>query len=113
MALQHPLPDEIVEMIARRFRVIGDPTRIKLLEHLRTTEATVQELCEVVGSTQQNISKHLGVLTDAGITARRRDGSFVRYRVIDDDVYRLCEDVCGSLERQFDTLRDALRGATD
>jgi len=44
MALQHPLPDEVVELIARRFRVIADPTRIKLLDHLRGAEATVQEL---------------------------------------------------------------------
>ncbi len=64
--------------------MLADPTRIKLLDHLRTGEACVQELCEAVGSTQQNISKHLGVLMEAGIVARRRDGSFTRYHVIDD-----------------------------
>jgi DNA-binding transcriptional ArsR family regulator len=108
MALQHPLPDEVVELIARRFRVLGDPTRIKLLERLRGGETSVQELCEVVGSTQQNVSKHLGVLADAGMVGRRRDGNLVRYRVVDDSVYRLCEDVCGAMERQLETLRAAL-----
>ncbi len=108
MALQHPLPDELVELIARRLRVIADPTRIKLLDRLRATEATVQELTESVGSTQQNVSKHLGVLADAGIVARRRQGSFVRYRVIDESVYRLCEEICGSVARQLDDLQALL-----
>jgi DNA-binding transcriptional ArsR family regulator len=110
--LRHPLSDEVVELIARRFRVLADPTRIKLLDHLRTGEASVGELCEAVGSTQQNISKHLGVLMEAGIVARRRDGSFIRYRVIDDGVYRLCEDVCGAIEKQLETLHEALRAAS-
>jgi DNA-binding transcriptional ArsR family regulator len=112
MALQHPLPDEIVDLIARRFRVMADPTRIKLLDRLREGEASVQELTDAVGSTQQNVSKHLGVLADAGIVARRKDGNFTKYRVVDDGIWQLCEDVCGSVERQLDTLRDALRGAS-
>jgi DNA-binding transcriptional ArsR family regulator len=111
MALQHPLPDEVVELIARRFRVMADPTRIKLLDRLRTGEASVQELTEAVGGTQQNVSKHLGVLADAGIVARRKDGNFTRYRVVDEGVFRLCEDVCGSVERQLESLRDVLRAA--
>ena len=112
MALQHPLSEEVVELIARRFRVMADPTRIKLLDSLRNGEASVQELTDAVGSTQQNVSKHLAVLADAGIVARRRDGSFTRYRVIDDGVWQLCEDVCGAVERQLESLRDALRGTT-
>jgi DNA-binding transcriptional ArsR family regulator len=111
MALQHPLSDEVVELIARRFRVMADPTRIKLLDRLRTGEASVQELTEAVGGTQQNVSKHLGVLADAGIVARRKDGNFTRYRVVDEGVFRLCEDVCGSVERQLESLRDVLRAA--
>jgi len=112
MALQHPLPDEVVDLIARRFRVMADPTRIKLLDRLRESEASVQELTDAVGSTQQNVSKHLGVLADAGIVARRKDGNFTKYRVVDEGIWQLCEDVCGSVERQLDTLRDALRGAS-
>ena len=112
MALQHPLSDEVVELIARRFRVMADPTRIKLLDRLRTGEASVQELTEAVGGTQQNVSKHLGVLADAGFVARRKDGNFTRYRVVDEGVFRLCEDVCGSVERQLESLRDVLRAAS-
>jgi DNA-binding transcriptional ArsR family regulator len=108
----HPLPDEVVELIARRLRVIADPTRIKLLDRLRANEATVQELTDAVGSTQQNVSKHLGVLIDAGIVARRRYGSFMRYRVVDESVYRLCEEVCGSIARQVDDLQALLATAS-
>lgn len=110
MPLPHPLPDEAVELIARRFRVLADPTRIKLLDNLREGEATVQELTSAVGSTQQNVSKHLSVLMDAGIVGRRRNGGTTRYRVVDSDIWQLCEDVCGSVERRLESLRAALRG---
>ena len=112
MPLSHPLPDELVSLIARRFRVLAEPTRIRLLDRLRTGEATVQELTAAIGSTQQNVSKHLGVLTDAGIVDRRRHGNFVFYRVIDGGVFELCEHVCGSLERRSDDLRALLSDST-
>ncbi len=110
MALQHPLPDEAVELIARRFHLLADPTRIKLLDRLHDGEATVQELVDAVGSTQQNVSKHLGLLMGAGVLARRKDGGSTRYRVVDDGVWQLCEDVCGAVERQLETLKAALLG---
>jgi len=110
MPLQHPLPDEAVELIARRFHLLADPTRIKLLDHLRDGEATVQELVDAVGWTQQNVSKHLGLLTGAGILARRKESGSTRYRVVDDSIWQLCEDVCGSVERQLESLRAALHG---
>ena len=110
MALTHPLPDDLVELIAQRFRVLGEPMRIKLLDYLREGEATVQELAEAAGSTQQNVSKHLGVLLQAGIVGRRKEGNFSRYSIADQGVFALCEDVCGSLEAQLDSLRELVDG---
>lgn len=104
MTVEHPLPEDLVELIAERFRALAEPTRIKLLDRLRDGEATVQELTEVIGSTPQNVSKHLGVLRQAGIVRRRRDGNYVHYSIADPGVYALCEDVCGSLRRQLDEL---------
>jgi DNA-binding transcriptional ArsR family regulator len=104
MTVEHPLPDDLVELIAERFRALAEPTRIKLLDRLREGEATVLELTEVIGSTQQNVSKHLGVLRQAGIVRRRKDGNFVHYSIADEGVFALCEDVCGSLRRQLDEL---------
>jgi len=108
MALAHPLPQPVVELIARRFRVLGEPTRIRLVERLMQGEATVQELVRATGSSQQNVSKHLGVLLDAGTVGRRKQGTSVYYRIVDGGVFDLCEQVCTSLERQLAGLGDLL-----
>lgn len=109
-AFSRPLPDDFVELIAERFRALSEPTRIKLLDRLREGEATVLELSEPIGTTQQNVSKHLGVLQRAGIVARRKQGNFAYYRVIDEGVFSLCEAVCGSLQQQVESLRQVVGG---
>ncbi len=108
MPLSHPLPDQVVELIAQRFRVLGEPIRIRLLERLRESEATVGELVESTGTTQQNVSKHLGVLHQAGLVGRRKEGTASYYSLADEGVFKLCEDVCDSIERQLDELGDVL-----
>ena len=110
MALPHPLPDPLVELIARRFRVIGEPMRIRLLDRLRAGEASVHELTTATGATQQNVSKHLATLYDAGIVARRKVGTSTVYSIADESVLGLCEHVCGSLQRQHAELGDLLAG---
>src|SRR5512133_2731605 len=110
MTLPHPLPDELVELIARRFRVLGEPLRIRLLDQLRAGEATVNELTEAIGGSQQNISKHLQLLAEAGIVGRRKQGNHVYYRIVDERVLRLCEEVCGSLQAQLAELNTLLQG---
>ena len=112
MGLSHPLPDDLVELIAERFRALSEPTRIKLLDRLREGEATVLDLTEALGTTQQNVSKHLGVLHRAGIVARRRQGNFVYYSLADAGVHGLCETVCGSLQQRVESLRHVGRGAS-
>ena len=108
---QHPLPDELIELIARRFRVLADPTRIKLLDLLRGREASVQELNEAIGSTQQNVSKQLGVLRQEGIVRRTKRGNYSYYSIADEGVFALCEDVCGGLVEQLESLRELVVGA--
>src|SRR5512133_1755481 len=106
----HPLPAPLVVEIAERFRVLSEPTRIALLDALRDGEATVGELQEATGSSQQNVSKHLGVLLRAGLIARRKEGNFSRYSIADESVFSLCEEVCGGLRRQLDELDTLLQG---
>jgi DNA-binding transcriptional ArsR family regulator len=108
--VQHPLPDDLIELVARRFHVLSDPTRIKLLDLLREREATVQELTEMIGSTQQNVSKHLGVLRSEGIVRRTKQGNYAYYSIADEGVFALCEDVCGSLAEQLESLREVVAG---
>ena len=110
MAVEHPLPDDLVELIAARFRALSEPTRIKLLDRLREGEASVHDLTEVIGSTQQNVSKHLGVLRQAGIVGRRKSGNYVYYTILDEGVLALCEDVCGSLRKQLEALHEVVAG---
>jgi DNA-binding transcriptional ArsR family regulator len=101
----HPLPDDLVELIADRFRALAEPTRIKLLDRLREGEATVLELTALVGTTQQNVSKHLNTLQHDGIVARRKQGNFSYYRIADESIFALCEVVCGALQSRNDELR--------
>jgi DNA-binding transcriptional ArsR family regulator len=108
MRLPQPITPELAELIAQRFRVIGDPTRIRILDMLRDGERSVAEITLALGTSQQNASKHLGVLLQAGIVARRKEGTSARYRVADQDVYELCEQVCGGLRSQVDGLSDLL-----
>jgi DNA-binding transcriptional ArsR family regulator len=112
MALPHPLPDDLAELIARRFRAIGEPMRIRLLDQLRDGEATVGELSAALAASQQNVSKHLAVLADAGILGRRKEGNRVYYRIVDEGVFALCEAVCGSVQEQLRTLSELVAGAS-
>ena len=86
----HPLADPLVDVIAERFRVLAEPTRIKLLDRLREGDATVGELQAALGASQQNISKHLGILHTAGMVTRTKDGNHARYSIADPSVFALC-----------------------
>ncbi len=103
-----PLGREALELVAMRFRVLGDPTRLALVQALFDDERTVHDLCEITGTSQANASKHLALLAEQGILARRKDGLFVHYSLADASVKDLCEVVCGSLARRFEAARDTL-----
>ena len=112
MEMPRPLPAPLIEIIAERFRVIGEPMRIRLLDALRDGEATVGELTGRLGASQQNVSKHLGVLHQAGIVSREKQGTSVLYSIADDSVFDLCEQVCGGLRQQVSELDQLLAGGT-
>jgi DNA-binding transcriptional ArsR family regulator len=113
MPVPHPLPEPLVELVAQRFRLIGEPMRIRLLDRLRDGEQSVGELVEALDATQQNISKHLGVLHQAGILGRRKEGNRVVYAIADASIFTLCETVCGGLAQQVAELSLLLEGAVD
>ena len=112
MTLPHPLPEELADLIARRFRALGDPLRVRILDLLRDQELSVTVLAEQLGAGQRNVSKHLVVLVDTGMLARRKDGTHVYYRIADEGVFALCEQVCGSLQAQLATLNALVAGTT-
>jgi DNA-binding transcriptional ArsR family regulator len=111
MALPSPIPDDLVELIARRFHVLAEPTRIRLFDQLRGGEVTVSQLATELETSQQNVSKHLALLAEAGVVGRRKDGNCVFYRIADQEVLGLCEQVCGSVERRLLELAALVRSA--
>lgn len=76
-------------MVAKFFRALGDPTRLRLLEFLLDEEHTVSECVEQVGLSQGRVSSHLGCLADCGYVEMRREGRFAYYRVADPRVAEL------------------------
>jgi len=96
------LTDEAMVMIARRFAVLSEPMRLRLLHSLFDGEKNVNTLVGLCGGTQANISRHLGTLTDAGMLARRKEGLQVFYSIADPSIFQLCELVCNTLEKQLE-----------
>lgn len=90
--------DEALNLIAQRFRVLGEPSRLRLIRALEQGERSVTQLQEATGLTQANASRHLQTLTHAGILGRRRDGTNVIYYIADPGIFELCSHVCGSLQ---------------
>jgi len=92
------LTEEAVMMIARRFAILSEPMRLKLLHALFDGEKNVSALVAETGGTQTNVSRHLQTLADAAIVKRRKEGLQVFYSIADPSIFELCELVCGSLE---------------
>lgn len=106
------LSDQAIALVAARFRILGEPVRIALLQALQEGERNVTELVSGVGSTQPNVSKHLRILQDAGLVGRRQEGNTVYYSITDPTVFDLCDTVCRSVGArllQHATLAEELR----
>jgi ArsR family transcriptional regulator len=99
---------DLMALIAERFRVLGVPARLALLNALRSGEMTVTELVEETTMGQANVSKHLQMLHGHGFVTRRKDGLHAWYRLADQSVFRLCDLMCGRLERDVAMRRKLL-----
>jgi DNA-binding transcriptional ArsR family regulator len=109
MTLPHPLPKDLADSLADRFRLLSEPTRLRLLDLLRDGERSVGQLTAELGCTQANTSKQLALMADAGVLVRRRDGLHCFYSVADASVYALCDVMCDALRRHWDARADTLR----
>lgn len=111
------LNDKTLELIAERFRLLGDPVRLRLLQSLEGGERSVADLVAVTGAQQASVSKHLQLLLRGGLVQRRRQGMFVYYAVSDERVFELCDVVCGSLTdylaRELEHLGGGAAGGGD
>jgi DNA-binding transcriptional ArsR family regulator len=102
VSISHPVPEPLIEMIAERFHLLAEPMRIRILDQLRDGPMSVGALGDALGTSQQNVSKHLGLLLRAGVVAREKQGTLARYRIVDPSVFDLCEQVCGGLQRRIE-----------
>jgi len=102
--IPHPIGEELAALIAQRFGVLAEPMRIRLLDALRNGPLSVGELVEATGSSQQNVSKHLGILRGAGMVRRTKEGNRAMYEITDHSVFDLCEHVCGGIRRRLTEL---------
>ncbi len=101
----HPAP----EALARYFRVLGDPTRIRILEALLEGERTVTELVSTVGAPQSRVSNHLACLKWCGLVRAERRGRQVIYRLADHSIGRLLWGSHGFVSRNAEHLASCRR----
>ncbi len=97
------LTDTMTEVVAQRFRLLGEPMRLRILQLLEAGEMPVNDIVDALKSSQPNISKHLQALSQGGLIARRRDGLNIFYSIADPMVFKLCELVCNSATEQTRT----------
>lgn len=95
-----PLTDKMLESVAQRFRLLGEPMRLRILQVLEGGERTVGEIVAALDGNQPNISSHLRALWDGGLLKRRRSGTSVYYSIADPTIFRLCDLVCRSAARE-------------
>jgi DNA-binding transcriptional ArsR family regulator len=99
------LTPNMIELVAGRFRALAEPARLHLMSALRDGEQTVGELVEATGLGTANVSKHLQLLHAAGFVTRRKEGLHVYYGLAGEDVFQLCDIMCGRLEAEAESRR--------
>jgi DNA-binding transcriptional ArsR family regulator len=87
----HPLSNAQLSEIAALFKMLSEPTRLRILQAVCKGSRSVNEIVELVESTQANVSKHLALLTSGGILQRERDGQKVFYSIKAPLALRMCE----------------------
>lgn len=102
IATMNEVPSEIVQQVADYFSILSEPMRLRILNLLRNGEKCVQDLVEATSTSQANVSKHLKVMLQAGILARRSQGTLAYYSVSDDLGFQLCNLVCDRLASRIE-----------
>jgi ArsR family transcriptional regulator len=108
MGARHLSPEQL-RHIAERFKALAEPSRLDILHALKGGELNVTELLEATGLAQANASKHLQVLYSSGFVQRRKDGVSTYYWLADADVLRLCDLMCGRLEKEVAARKKVFR----
>lgn len=102
------MPEELLQMMADRFKALAEPARLQLLDRLRGGESSVGELASATGLHPANVSKHLQLLFQLGFVERRKEGLFVYYSLTDQRFERLGTIICNKLGEEAEAQRRAL-----
>ncbi|HRX54804.1 MAG TPA: metalloregulator ArsR/SmtB family transcription factor, partial [Verrucomicrobiales bacterium] len=86
----HPISDEALAMIASWFRVLAEPSRLRILRALEEGEKTITDLVVATGTTQANVSRHVQSLAEAGMVGRRKEGLLTICFIADPTITELC-----------------------
>lgn len=98
---QKSLTDGQLSEIAKLFSLLSEPARLRLISALMAKPLTVGELVEATGLKQGNASKHLGMLLDADLLERKKEGNFARYSIKEPMLLELCKIVCVRTEEKL------------
>ena len=104
----HQLKPEMIMLVAERFRALGEPARLHIMQALRLREQTVGQLGDATGLATANVSKHLQLLHAAGFVTRRKEGLHVFYALAGDDVFALCDIMCGRVTAETERRRQVV-----
>src|SRR5436190_20217290 len=99
-----------LQAVAELFGVLSEPSRLRILQVLRTGEASVGDLVERCEIKQANMSKQLGILAASGVIGRRQEGNRVMYRIAMPLVFGLCSLVCNGVADKASERAKALAG---
>lgn len=106
---EEPLSPEVITLVAQRFKALAEPARIHILQTLREGERTVSEMVEETELGQANVSKHLQLLHSLGFVKRRKEGLYVYYSLAGDDIFLMCDIMCGRIEAEADRRSAMMR----
>jgi len=110
---RRPVSDGLLDLVAARIAVLADPMRLRLLQRLRLRRSTVAELTDTLPTTQQNVSRHLARLHDAGFVTRVRDGRCVRYAISSPTALRVLDLLAEDTVDRVDLLARSVHSGTE
>lgn len=102
------MKNDIYQMRAEIFKVLGHPTRLKLLDLLKEGEKCVCEICPEMEMEQPNISQHLALLKERGIVDSRKEGLKVYYWIVNKEIFKVIDCVNKVIKKRLSTVKSML-----
>jgi len=109
--MKNHMSEDAIQQVSEVLKAMADPMRLRILHSLHDGELSVTSIIEVVSGSQANVSRHLSILRKAGLVDCRREGLNAFYRIIDPQVFTICESVCSAIGERLDREREQVQAA--